>query len=103
MTNKKLQSKTLLNKTGFHTVAAISVDLSTDIGTDYLKDKNRKKIYIDGEVAISDCNRSISLNFDWYNSKEKVNALRKLDILIKRFTEVRDFIESVEVGKIVKK
>jgi hypothetical protein len=48
--------------------------------------------FVYGSFEITDCNRKISLNFDFTDSKEKENTKFKIDTLIK---ELEDFRKEV--------
>jgi hypothetical protein len=48
---------------------------------------------VDVELHISDCNRTISFDFDLYNKAERENALYKVETIISVLTEFRDEIK----------
>jgi hypothetical protein len=56
--------------------------LSLDEGTAFFK--------------ITDCNRSISLDFDWWKNKPKKMAVDKLNALITEMTKFRDEISNLK-------
>jgi hypothetical protein len=45
------------------------------------------------QVKISDCNRAVSLSFDYSNQKEKMNSEYKLDKLISELTLLREKVK----------
>lgn len=47
-----------------------------------------------GSVKISDCNRAVSLSFDFSNKKEKDNSLFKINTLVTELTVLKQKIES---------
>jgi len=88
MKKDEFAKSSLLNIPGYHSIAAISIQLK-NYG-------NEKKPWagISGEMNISDCSRSISLNFDMNNEKERNNAAHKLSTIIEVCKESLDWLNS---------
>lgn len=74
---------TMLNGPGFHRTASVSYvvehELSVERGEEKVTDITN---YLHAGVSISDCSRSISLNFDVYEFQDGQNELEKIRKLI---------------------
>lgn len=81
--NIKKSFSSLLNKPGFHSTAAIAVDLETDLSDHMWR-------LVDGYLYISDCSRQISIDLSANNDKEIKNVIYKLDTMIDVLTKARD-------------
>lgn len=88
VTKKRVAISDTLNEPQFHSTAAIHVDIKRE--ESYRKDK---KEYIDGDITISDCSRSITLDLDAHDKRELRNTKKKLDIMIKALTTAREWLE----------
>lgn len=88
----------ILNKRGHHTTAAISYEIENIYSLSYdAKDKNPISINynsntIDANLTLSDCFKTVSLNFDINNAEDQRNAMHKIDTLMK---ELKDFKEGL--------
>jgi len=51
--------------------------------------------WVDMDIKISDCNRSINLSYLAYTKKEVKDAIDKFNILISEITSARDWFEEV--------
>lgn len=69
-----------LNLPGHHSIAAISVYLST----------------FGGEIAISDCSDVISLSLDSYSLDDCVNTSHKIDVLYKVISELKTRYDKIK-------
>lgn len=58
-----------------------------------------KETEYEGSVVISDCNRQVSLDFDFWTPKMRRERLAKLKILIDYFTELKEKIEGATLKK----
>lgn len=85
----------ILNKPSFHSVAAISYEINS--GNELDEFDKKSWINNDAILQISDCNRSISLDFafgneDYENSLYKINLLKNmLNEFSKDLEEARNF------------
>lgn len=79
------RNSTLLNIPGYHSTAAISIDLAM---TSY-KD-NEHMPYIDGAINISDCDRRMQLDMSAYTPESTANCIHKLNSLVEILTEARN-------------
>jgi len=68
---KKYSSKRFLNLSGFHSIAAIGIDI----------DDPNERYGVYGSIHISDCSRSISLELNVHNEEEIDNSINKLRVL----------------------
>jgi hypothetical protein len=79
-----------LNRKGFHSGGHVIafVDDTSRFTDDQLR---HGTLWVDAEVTIADCNRSVTLDFSDVagTAAERANALRKADILIETLTEFR--------------
>ncbi len=64
----------ILNLPGHHSIAAISLYLST----------------FDGEIVISDCHKVITLSLDSYSLEDCINTSHKIDVLHKTISELKN-------------
>ena len=87
--NKIIFSKReFLNLPGHHSMANIVTDIKK-----YNGDEEKGERWIDIHVGIADCNRSISLAFDYEDKEGRENSLHKVDTLINVLTEFREALE----------
>lgn len=77
---KKLthSSKAFLNKNGFNSVAAICIDIVPDYFS----------------IIISDCTRSITLSDNLSTPKQCVNAIYKMETMVKELQKGIDFLKN---------
>ena len=66
----------LLNKVGFHSTAAVAFTVPI---MEYGKRKGKRDR--DTNLNISDCSRTINLEFNWENTSEKSNSLHKIKVM----------------------
>lgn len=66
----------LLNKVGFHSTAAITFTVPI---MEYGKRKGKRDR--DTNLNISDCYRTINLDFNWENVSNKSNSLHKIKVM----------------------
>lgn len=89
----------MLNKPGFHSVAAISAEISYHTAT---KDEHWTGVH--GNLHISDCSRVICVDLDATTASGKTedlvreieNTQHKLDTLISVLTEAREFFNKAK-------
>ena len=77
-------SNAMLNKAGHHSIAAISVNVG-------IQSWGNGKV--DGEINISDCHDSITLQIGYEDESERKNTLYKLNTLIKNIELAKKFVE----------
>lgn len=73
---KKYYKRTFLNRG--KGVASLEIDFEDTWGT----------------VKISDCNRAVSLSFDFSNKKEKDNSIFKINTLVSELTKLKQKIDT---------
>lgn len=91
----------VLNKPGFHSVAAIAYRVSISKGY------GSKKWWTSGSLQISDCTRVIELDLDSTTAPQLDNSLHKLDTIIEMCEQAKKdlqkahtkALEQVEKGK----
>ncbi len=81
MVNKRKSYSSLLNRPGYHSTAAIAVEISANYDSWQP---------IDGSVYISDCGKQITLDLGACDEKAVDNALYKLDTMIKVLVKTRN-------------
>ena len=87
--NKVIFSKReFLNLPGHHSMANIVADIKK-----YSGDEEKGERWIEIHVGIADCNRTISLAFDYDDKEGRDNSLHKVDTLINTLTEFREALE----------
>ena len=86
--DNSLRKRSFLNENNPGGIAAILVDFSLD---SYYSDKDKKwKSWNQGSVQISDCRKTINLDFD----STRKQALKKLDKMISILSECREFVKT---------
>lgn len=95
ITNNKCHFRGFLNQAGHHSTAAICVSMREFNG--YGKSEN--KVFIGGEVSISDCTRTISLDMDADDEDSFNNLHFKMDQLIKAASVVKEWLSSKNIKK----
>lgn len=89
--------KDLLNKPGFHSTAAISSVIKISFEEDGVGKKNG---FVDINFQMSDCHRSINLDFPIGDEARFDNSMFKIQTLIDHMVEFRDgMIKSREILK----
>ena len=87
-TNKALRKRVFLNENNPGGIAAILVDFGLE---SYYSDKDKKwKSWNQGSVQISDCRKTI--NLDFYGTRKQ--ALKKLSKMINILSECREFVKT---------
>jgi len=91
-------ARAMLNKPGFQSTAAIVAEVDN---SDAIDDDTR---YYgpNATLAISDCDRKVSFDFDYDTPEGRANNLHKVDTLIKVLTEFREAL-AIEQKVYVKK
>lgn len=89
---KKCGNK-ILNRAGHHSVAAVSHEVDNTYSAFFEKDKDVDVGYnsegINAGLTISDCNRTVTLNFDIFDKEEEINSLHKINSLVKEIEQFR--------------
>lgn len=87
--NKLIFSKReFLNLPGHHSMANIVTDIRK-----YSGNEEKGERWIEIHVGIADCDRKITLAFDYENEEDRKNSLHKVDTLINTLTEFREALE----------
>jgi hypothetical protein len=81
MAKKRCLSK-LLNRTGYHSTAAIATEIE-------INRYGKNTTTVDGTIYLSDCYRQISLDVSANDAKELKNSLYKIDTLLSVLEKTR--------------
>ena len=80
----------LLNKVGFHSVAAYSYSIS--VGS-----MPGAYVHHDGSLSISGCSKTIDLDLDFGDEAEYLNSMYKLETLLKGIQEAKEDLKAARV------
>ncbi len=83
---------TLLNNPGFHSTAAIMA--TVEDSSEWVEEASDKKTYTSAitpetVLNISDCDRTIRMDFDWDSEEARQNSLDKVDKMLLALTTFR--------------
>ena len=104
MDKKIVAASALLNKPGFHSIAAIAMKVDFDVRRDWDEEERLQKetkvkgkkitvyksVGYDARVVLSDCSRSITLDLSCATKKSYDNSLHKLNKMITILTQARN-------------
>ena len=87
----KYAFSSMLNKPGYHSIAAVSYAVSI---CEYGKNKGQRDK--DTSLHISSCDSNIELQFDWEREDDKSNSLYRIETLRKALNELEKVINREE-------
>lgn len=89
---KNFQRKKFLNKDGYHSIAAIAVNLDDPLDN-----------FVTGSIQISDCSRIIELHLDLLSEKDIENSLYKLNSILEVCLQAKEYLQENKENYLKKK
>lgn len=85
--------RSMLNNPGYHSTAAMVAEIE-DSSTWKIPENNADDYMYwsrpTSTLTVSDCTRSITMDFDWDSQRDRDNSLHKIDVMINLLTRFRE-------------